>query len=97
MAIGKPIVASNVEGYASLITHGVEGYLVPPGDEKELACSLISLLRDESLRQKMGAKGQLKAREYAWEDIAQRLLDYYAGVLGESKGERSSKPGAVLV
>ena len=97
MAIGKPIVASNVEGYASLIAHGVEGYLVPPRDEKELARSLISLLRDESLRQKMGAKGQLKAREYAWEDIAQRLLDYYAGVLGESKGERSSKPGAVLV
>jgi phosphatidylinositol alpha-mannosyltransferase len=97
MAIGKPIVASNVEGYASLITHGVEGYLVPPRDEKELARSLISLLRDESLRQKMGAKGQLKAREYAWEDIAQRLLDYYASVLGESTGERSSKPGAVLV
>jgi phosphatidylinositol alpha-mannosyltransferase len=97
MAIGKPIVASNVEGYASLITHGVEGYLVPPRDEKELTRSLISLLRDESLRQEMGVKGQLKAREYAWEDIAQRLLDYYASVLGESTGERSSKPGTVLV
>ncbi len=97
MAIGKPIIASNVEGYASLITHGVEGYLVPPKDEKELARSLISLLRDESLRREMGAKGQLKAREYAWEDIAQRLLDYYASVLGESTGERSSKTGTVLV
>ncbi len=97
MAIGKPIIASNVEGYASLITHGVEGYLVPPKDEKGLARSLISLLRDESLRREMGAKGQLKAREYTWEDIAQRLLDYYADVLGESTGRHSSKPGAVLV
>jgi len=98
MAVGKPIVASNVEGYASLITDGVEGLLVPPRDDKELAQSLISLLSDESLRQEMGAKGKLKAREYAWEDIAQRVLDYYARVLSESTWkERPSKPGTVLV
>ena len=98
MAVGKPIVTSNVEGYAILITHGVEGLLVPPKDEKELARSLISLLRDETLRQEMGAKGKLKAKEYAWEDIAQRVLDYYVRVLSESTGkEHSSKPGTVLV
>ena len=98
MAAGKPIIASNVEGYAGLISHGVEGLLVPPKDAKELTRSLISLLRDEALRQEMGAKGKLKAREYAWEEISQRILDYYARVLSESTGkEQSSKLGAVLV
>ena len=98
MAVGKPIVASNVEGYASLITHGAEGWLVPPRDEQALAQSLITLLRDEPLRQEMGAKGRLKAQDFAWENIAQRILDYYTRVLSESPWkERPSKPGVVLV
>jgi len=98
MAVGKPIVASNVEGYASLITHGAEGWLVPPRDEQALAQSLITLLRDEPLRQEMGAKGRLKAQDFTWENVAQRILDYYTRVLSESPWkERPSKPGVVLV
>jgi hypothetical protein len=46
----------------------------------------------------MGAKGRLKAQGYAWENVAQRVMDYYTKVLSESpRKERSSKPGAVLV
>ncbi len=88
MAVGKPIVASDVGGYATLITKGVEGYLVPPKDEQALAESLITVLKDNSLRQEMGANGRLKAQEYSWENIAQRVLDYYTSVLNESSGAR---------
>jgi len=84
MAVGKPIVASNIEGYASLLTHGVEGLLVPPKDEERLAQALVSLMTDESLRQQMGTKGILKAAEYDWKHVAQRVLDYYVRVLEES-------------
>ncbi len=98
MAVGKPIVATNIDGYASLITHGVEGWLVPPRDDKALAQSLISLMGDELLRQKMGANGRLKARDYVWEHIAQRVLDYYVRVLSESSGkEHSLKSETILV
>ena len=83
MAVGKPIVASNIEGYASVVTHGVDGLLVPPEDKEMLAQTLISLLTDQSLRQEMGAKGRVKALEYSWEHIAQNVLDYYVMVLGE--------------
>ena len=77
MAVGKPVVASNIPGYANVVTHGVEGLLVPPKDEEELAQALISLVTDQSLRQQMGARGKTKAQEYGWEHIAQRLIDYY--------------------
>ncbi|GAH20076.1 unnamed protein product, partial [marine sediment metagenome] len=83
MAAGKPIVASNIEGYASVVTHGVDGLLVPPEDKEMLAQTLISLLTDQSLRQEMGAKGRVKALEYSWEHIAQNVLDYYVRVLSE--------------
>jgi phosphatidylinositol alpha-mannosyltransferase len=83
MAVGKPIVASDIEGYASVLTHNVEGLLVPPADKDMLARALISLLADESLRREMGAKGRLKAMAYSWEHVAQSVLDYYIRVLSE--------------
>jgi phosphatidylinositol alpha-mannosyltransferase len=83
MAVGKPIVASNIDGYASILTHGAEGLLVPPKDEKSLAQALTSLLNDEKLRQEMGAKGILKAKDYAWENVARRVEALYNKVLSE--------------
>ena len=83
MALGKPVVASNIEGYASVVTDGVDGRLVPPRDAKALAQALISLMTDESLRQQMGARARAKALEYNWEHIAQKVLGYYMRVLSE--------------
>ncbi len=81
MAVGKPIVASNIEGYNSVMTDGAEGLLVPPGDKRKLAQALISLMTDESLRQQMGARGIITAQEYSWERVAQRVSNYYTSVL----------------
>ena len=85
MAVGKPIVASNIKGYASVLTNGVEGLLVPPKNAEKLAEALISLMSDESLRQQLGANGWHRATEYSWESVAQRVLDYYVRVLKEPK------------
>lgn len=84
MAVGTPIVASNIPGYASVVTNREEGLLVPPKNNGELAHALISLLKDEKLRQQMGAKGRATAEKYSWERIAQRVVDYYTRVLSES-------------
>jgi phosphatidylinositol alpha-mannosyltransferase len=81
MAVGKPIVASDIDGYASILTHGAEGLLVPPKDDKSLAQALISLLNDEKLRQEMGAKGILKAKEHDWENVARRVEGLYRETL----------------
>ncbi|MFC1956965.1 glycosyltransferase family 4 protein [Chloroflexota bacterium] len=84
MAVGKPIVASDIDGYASILTHGAEGLLVPPKDDKSLAQALISLLNDEKLRQEMGAKGILKAQEYDWKNVARQVEGLYKKILSES-------------
>ncbi len=83
MAMGKPIVATNIEGYAKVVGHGEDGLLVPPRDSRGLAQALVSLMSDETLRQQMGVKGRLKAREYSWEHVAQRVFDFYVRVLSE--------------
>ncbi len=81
MACGKPVVASSIEGYASVLTHDAEGLLVAPSDEEGLAQALISLLNDRSRREQMGAKGKVKAQNYSWENIARQVMDFYRSLL----------------
>jgi len=83
MAVGKPVVASNIDGYSSVITHGQDGLLVPPRDTGSLTQTLISILSDKKLQQKLSKKARLTAENYSWERIAQRVNDYYNKVLDE--------------
>jgi len=81
MACGKPTVASDIAGYAGVISDGIDGLLVKPQDVEALAEALLKLLHDEPLRKQMGAKGEIKARDFAWETIAQRVMEYYQDLL----------------
>ncbi|MBI2852311.1 MAG: glycosyltransferase family 4 protein [Chloroflexi bacterium] len=81
MAMGKPIVATNIPGYASVVTNGKEGILVSPKNVPQLAQALLSVLRDERLRKEMGARGSIKAQQYAWDRVSRQIFDYYLKVM----------------
>ncbi|MBT9161111.1 MAG: glycosyltransferase family 4 protein [Dehalococcoidia bacterium] len=83
MAASKPIVASNIGGYASVISRDIDGLLVNPRDAKTLAGALDLLINDQPLRERLGAHGRLKAEEYGWDKIAHRVMDYYERVIGD--------------
>lgn len=83
MASGKPVVASNISGYATVVSHGIEGLLTTPRNSEELAWAVRYLLEHESLRQQFIQAGLQKAREYAWPHVAQRVMDYYCELLEE--------------
>ena len=85
MASGKPVVASSIEGYASLLNDGEEGLLFPVGDVEALAQALLQLLNSKSLRHEMGEKGRNKAEKYSWASVTQRVLDYYISLLNKAK------------
>lgn len=80
MAMGRPIVASDIPGYRDLVHHAEEGLLVEPKNSRSVADALIRLLRDPSLREEMGKRGSLKALDYSWPKIAARLINYYRKV-----------------
>lgn len=77
MASGKPIVASRIEGYSSVMSHGEEGLLVTPKDEEALESALEILIKDRSLREEMGNNGQLKAPRYDWGMVTDEIIHYY--------------------
>jgi glycosyltransferase involved in cell wall biosynthesis len=61
---GTPIVASRVDGILDIIRHGVEGYLVAPGNRAEMAARIVELLDQPELRAAMGARGRERAAEF---------------------------------
>ncbi len=77
MACGKPVVATNIVGYASVLANGEEGLLVRPKNDDSLAEALLKLLKDKLLRLQMGEKGLIKAEKYSWKNITQQVMNYY--------------------
>jgi glycosyltransferase involved in cell wall biosynthesis len=55
MSTGKLVIGCREQGIAEIIQHGSNGFLVGPGNEKELTLALGMLLRDANLRRKLGA------------------------------------------
>lgn len=84
MAAGKPVVAGDNPGYASVMTNGREGLLAPPKDAQSLALALVRLLSSASLRRTMGDAGRITAARYAWPRIAADVLDVYGRAIGAS-------------
>lgn len=91
MAAGAPVVASNIPGYASVLTDGQEGLLVPPKDEAALARAVLRLLNDPGERQRMATVGKLTAQEYSWEQVSGRVLAYYDRLLDERAEAQSQR------
>lgn len=83
MAAGIPVVASNIEGFAGVITDELDGVLVKPKDSTALAAAILRLVRDPVLRRELGERGQAQAAHYSWDNIARRVLSYYERLLYE--------------
>ncbi|SUZ48065.1 uncharacterized protein METZ01_LOCUS919, partial [marine metagenome] len=77
MSAGKPVVASDIEGYRGVVTEGEHGLLVPKKDSNALADALGRLARDPELRSKLGSQGKRSAENYRWEVVAGQVEKYY--------------------
>jgi phosphatidylinositol alpha-mannosyltransferase len=77
MAGGAPVVASNIEGYSSVVTHGVNGLLVRPKDPAALATTLTELVRNERQRRELAVGGRARVEHYSWPRVTQQVLSYY--------------------
>jgi glycogen synthase len=73
-----PVVAFEVGGISEAVRNGETGYLVNFGNTEEFADSIIRLLSDRALHDKMGLNGRRFVLEnYTWDICAQRMLKVY--------------------
>jgi len=85
MAAGLPVVASDVGGLPTLVDHGVNGLLVPPGDPVALAEALTRMVVDRGMRERMGAAARERAESFSWAACVQAHVDLYEELLEQHR------------
>ncbi len=80
-AAGTPAIASAIAGYSDVVTDGVDGVLVPPGDPQRLAEELQRAHHEPERLAAMGAAARESAQRYAWSRVADRVTRVYERAL----------------
>jgi len=74
MAAGLPVVATEVGGNGLLVRHGVNGFLVPPGQPEALGQHIERMASDPQLRATMAAESLCHVKSFDWESCTFRYL-----------------------
>jgi alpha-1,3-rhamnosyl/mannosyltransferase len=69
MACGVPVLASRRGSLPEIV--GEAGLYFEPDDAASIAATVVSLLRDSPLREKLAGKARLRARDFTWERAAE--------------------------
>jgi glycosyltransferase involved in cell wall biosynthesis len=87
MSVGCASVASGVGGVTTLVEHGKNGLLVPPGDPDLLRESLERLIRDPDLRKNLGAAARRTIESgFDWRRIDEKYEELFRDVLSQYRG-----------
>jgi glycosyltransferase involved in cell wall biosynthesis len=89
MAVGLPMIVTDVGGNAEAVVAGETGYVIPPGGSTELAQALRRLFQDATLRAALGraARARVEAR-FSLEQMCARHAQLYRQLLDESRQPR---------
>ncbi|MDD5342206.1 MAG: glycosyltransferase family 4 protein [Patescibacteria group bacterium] len=91
LASGVPVVASDIEGYNSVVKNGRTGFLIPIKQPIKIAEKVIELLKQKKLRTQMGRQGRAEALRYSWPKVTLEIEKYYKEVLNKVKKSRLIK------
>jgi glycosyltransferase involved in cell wall biosynthesis len=84
MAMGVPVIATNVGGIPELVKDNVTGLLLRSNDPAELADSIVMLLTDRKKAQRMGEEGHKRAfGEFHPSRFVESIERMYLDLLGQ--------------
>jgi phosphatidyl-myo-inositol alpha-mannosyltransferase len=92
MAVGTPVVASDLPGYRALVADGTAALLVPPGDHVALAAALQCVLDDPAGTDLMRARGIVQARSLSLDSLTRRYTAIYDAVVGSVPRRLAGEP-----
>jgi glycosyltransferase involved in cell wall biosynthesis len=78
LAVGIPVITTEAAG--SVVRDGIEGFIIPERDPVALAERIELLVEDRVLRDRMATAAKERAKEYTWNQYAERLLTVFNSV-----------------
>lgn len=85
MALGRPVIASQVDGVDSVVRDNETGLMVPPSNSEALAQRMLELLRDPFRARRLADAALEKVRcDFSVARMAQQTVDVYRNVLKQS-------------
>jgi phosphatidylinositol alpha-mannosyltransferase len=90
-AAGTPVIASAIAGYSDVVSDGVDGLLVPPGDPQRLAEELQRVHFEPERLQEMGEAARRSAQRYAWPRVADQVTAVYERAIEAPKPVRPAE------
>ena len=87
MAVGTPVVCTDVGGMPEYVVDGVTGYVVQPNDPAAIRAKLELLLGDPKLAAKMGSAGHAHVQQFSWQRVADQVAAEYSRL---ASGKRRS-------
>ena len=85
LAAGVPVVATNVDGTAEVLSDGVNGVLTEPGNVTAMAAGVCSLLADSGLRQRLADAARKGLEEFDIDLMVRQQEELYTCLLGHSR------------
>ncbi len=86
MVLGKPVVASAVDGILDLIQHRKTGILVEPGNVQDLADSMIELIENPGLAHTLGSAGKEFVLDFCSpENVGTQICGFYTHIKSLSR------------
>jgi L-malate glycosyltransferase len=79
---GAAIVATSVGGVPQVITDGVDGLVIPPGDPPALVDALERLVGDPGLRAELGRAAKLRSAMFDVTSACRQMEEIYRDVAG---------------
>lgn len=86
MAMGKPVVASDLDSIREVLTDGEDALLVPAADPQALACGVRRVLGDLAFAERLGRAAKARAADFGWDARAKRMLDFMAAHASSREG-----------
>ena len=77
MAVGLPVVATNVGGVPYVVKNNECGLLSDYSDVEDFAKNLISMLSDKDLYSRISQYNKTEAINYKWSTISDKIIDLY--------------------
>jgi glycosyltransferase involved in cell wall biosynthesis len=89
-SMGLPIVATSVGGVPQVVTDGVEGLIVPPGDPALLADALQRVAADPVLRDRLGRASREKSAMFDVTGASREIEGIYREISDRRRDQRTA-------